>query len=254
VRELSTCLLVLWFIVFLCYLRNKRNFKHAGHGAVPKGVWVNMPIELFAPGMIALTSGRVSKDLHQGAGHSAMVVQDHDGKLWMFSSMFDTGLQLRPLSEFVHGDLQYMVVRPIRPFGSLLIWLCWEIVQIMMGENQTWREQAQARRDKFFLRMQRMHVPGWLVNRLKAKFGVVSGYDFFGLISGRIARGHWTCIAACLEIYRRLGIAIIELGTGLIGLTGLFDPINPIDILSDTTNLHIMSVEDQSKWESTGSI
>ena len=60
------------------------------------------------------------------------------------------------------------------------------------------------------------------------------GYDWLGLFMGRIADERWTCIGACLELYRRLGVATNPYGTGLLGVgTTLFDPIMPVRFLSD---------------------
>ena len=33
-----------------------------------------------------------------------------------------------------------------------------------------------------------------------------AGYDWIGLFMGRLAPQRWTCIGACLELYRRLGV------------------------------------------------
>jgi hypothetical protein len=44
----------------------------------------------------------------------------------------------------------------------------------------------------------------------------------------RLAPHRWTCIGACLELYRRLGVPTDD-GTGLLGFgTSLLDPIMPV--------------------------
>ena len=51
---------------------------------------------------------------------------------------------------------------------------------------------------------------------------------------GRLTQDRWTCIGACLELYRRLGVPTASYGTGLLGFgTTLFDPIMPVRFLSD---------------------
>lgn len=51
---------------------------------------------------------------------------------------------------------------------------------------------------------------------------------------GRVAVDHWTCIGACLELYKRMGVRTNAYGTGLLGFgTTLFDPVMPVRFLSD---------------------
>ena len=62
----------------------------------------------------------------------------------------------------------------------------------------------------------------------------INGYDFGGLISGRLASDHWTCIGACMQVYTRIGVPIQDYGVGLFGLgTGWLDPILPVRFLYD---------------------
>ena len=78
-----------------------------------------------------------------------------------------------------------------------------------------------------------------------------SGYDWLGLFMGRLAPHRWTCIGACLELYRRLGMPTNDYGTGLLGFgTSLLDPIMPVRFLSDPA-FRVLSSDDR-KSETAG--
>jgi hypothetical protein len=54
------------------------------------------------------------------------------------------------------------------------------------------------------------------------------------MFMGRVAKDHWTCIGAALELYHRMGITTNQYGTGLFGFgTTIFDPILPVRFLAD---------------------
>jgi hypothetical protein len=62
----------------------------------------------------------------------------------------------------------------------------------------------------------------------------VTGYDWFGTFMGRVASDRFTCIGACIQLYRQMGVPLNHYGTGLLGFgTTLFDPILPVRFLSD---------------------
>ena len=52
-----------------------------------------------------------------------------------------------------------------------------------------------------------------------------SGYDWLGLFMGRLAPHRWTCIGACLELYRRLGVQHEPLRNGSARIQ--HDPLRP---------------------------
>jgi hypothetical protein len=100
----------------------------------------------------------------------------------------------------------------------------------MIEENRAWCERANRRRRTVIARLQLLRsAKEWLIRRIHA-----SGYDWLGLFTGRLAPHRWTCIGACPELHRRLGVRTNPYGTGLLGFgTILFDPIAPVRFLSD---------------------
>jgi hypothetical protein len=105
-----------------------------------------------------------------------------------------------------------------------------EIAREMLAENAAWRGRVNARRRRL---VGLLPLPAGFKASL-ARHVESSGYDWLGLFMGRLAPHRWTCIGACLELYRRLGVRTAPYGTGLLGFgTTLFDPIMPVRFLSD---------------------
>jgi hypothetical protein len=143
------------------------------------------------------------------------------------------GTVLNPLDEVASATLEhghYIVLRLKEPLSKERTARAALIAQEMVQETVEWRDRVNDARAQFFDALPLpIEMRKALIKRFKA-----SGYDWLGLFMGRLAPDHWTCIAACLELYRRLGIKTNRYGTGLLGFgTTLFDPIMPVRFLSD---------------------
>jgi hypothetical protein len=144
-----------WGYIFWRYRQNKRNYETVGHGPLPAGAWLNVPLEALRPGDILLTSGRIATKLRESVGHGEIVVRV-GGKLMSFSSYMLYGTVLNPLEEVVGAKNKrghYIVLRPSVPWTEEETVLAELIVLAMMRENRLWAEQTQARRDRLIARL-----------------------------------------------------------------------------------------------------
>lgn len=237
--------LITWGYVYLSYQRNRRRYIVQGHGPVPAGTWISPPADVLQPGDLLLTSGRVAAHLHESVGHGEMVLLAPAGDKMAFSSYMAYGLVLNPLEDVTTATEQtghYIVLRPRMPWSQDQIRRAWQIAQDMLAANQGWKERVNGRRRKFIASLP---LPRDWKERLTSIFQA-TGYDWLGLFMGRLTRDHWTCVGACLELYRRLGIKTNPYGTGLLGFgTTLFDPIMPVRFLSDPA-FKLLKVDDHA--------
>jgi hypothetical protein len=233
-RIVAVVELAAWCLLWLRYRANRRLFVRQGHGPVPVGCWLSPPADALEVGDLILTSGLVAAGLRETVGHGEMVVRDGNGALLSFTCRMDQGALLHVADEFLsalrsrHGH--YIVLRLREGLTPEQAERAAALAHEMIEENRVWAERANRRRRAL---VERLPVPRgvkeWLLRRWHA-----SGYDWLGLFMGRLAPHRWTCIGACLELYRRLGVSTNPYGTGLLGFgTTLFDPIMPVRFLSD---------------------
>lgn len=223
-----------WAALVLRYRRNRAHFVRCGHGPLPAGCWIDPPADALRPGDLLLTSGMVAAGLREGVGHGETVVRGQDGSLWCFTCRMDVGAVLHPAPELLAGlqrrGIHYIVLRLRAGLTPEQMRRAEEIARAMIADNHAWAERTNRRRRAWIARLPLPSgARAWLLRKAHTE-----GYDWFGLFMGRLAPDRWTCIGACLELYRRLGIATNAYGTGLLGAgTTLFDPIMPVRFLSD---------------------
>lgn len=247
-RAVAVGELAAWVTLCLVYRRNRRRYVREGHGPLPTGCWISPPAEALRPGDLILTSGRVAEGLRESVGHGETVVLRGDGALESFSSYMDQGAVLHPVAEYTsdlrrHGH--YIVLRLRSALTDAQVRRAEAIAGEMIEENRRWRDATNQRRRRV---LGRLPLTARARERLIA-FGHSSGYDWVGLFMGRLAPHRWTCIGACLELYRRLGIRTDDYGTGLLGFgTTLLDPIMPVRFLSDPA-FRVLRREDRASPE-----
>lgn len=249
---LGLALLAGWAAVYGSYRATLRKYQKAGHGLLPEGAWINPPAEAYEDGDITLTAGFVATDLRNSVGHGEVTVVDYitpTPKFYSFSSYMGTGAVISDLADIANPAREsglYIVMRPVRPLTAAQKAAGYALAQTMVEQNTIWRAKTQARVDWLF-----DHLPfnkTSLLLKLRAKCHV-SGYDWLGLVNGRVAPDHWICIVAALEHSRRRGIKTARYGLGLLGLgTGWFDATNPDFVLSDP-NYRLLTVADQKFWQ-----
>lgn len=233
-RILAIAALAGWLGVIRSYRRNRSRFVRQGHGPVPAGAWVSPPAEALVPGDLILASGLVAAGLRESVGHGETVLRDASGTLVSFTSRMDQGALLHDAAAFtsslrVSGG-HFIVLRLRAALSAEQILRGEQIAREMIDENRRWAARVNRRRAAL---VARLPLPAAARARL-ARTLHTSGYDWLGLFMGRVTSDHWTCIGACLELYRRLGIPTASYGTGLLGFgTTLFDPIMPVRFLSD---------------------
>ncbi len=236
-----------WAALYFSYRRNKSRYTTQGHGPLPQNAWVNPDPGALQPGDLILTSGRVAKRLHETVGHGELVIE-LDGQMRTWSSFMDKGAVVQSLADVAASNLKYghyVAMRLTTPLSDEQKTITPALIAIMLRQNAQWKAATQAKRAAFF---KRFHVPGALCRLIESKLPV-SGYDWWGLFTGRVAKDHWTCIGACLELCSRLGIKTNDYGTGVLGLgTGLFDPIKPVRFLGDTA-FHLLDLNDKRAFE-----
>lgn len=245
-RVVAAMEVLCWLYIYLSYRENRRRYMVQGHGPVPAGTWVSPPASALESGDLLLTSGRVAARLHESVGHAEMVLLSPDGRMMAFSSYMAAGIVLNPLADVTTATEQhghYIVLRLRNALSPAAVKHAWEIAGEMRAANQAWRERMNRPRQRI---INGLPLPSrWKQQLIRAV--TATGYDWLGLFMGRLTKDHWTCVGACLELYRQLGIRTNPYGTGLLGLgTTLFDPIMPVRFLSDPA-LRLLTVEDKVK-------
>lgn len=224
-----------WFYIYWLYRRNRKQYITQGHGPLPKGTWVNPPLQAVQPGDLILTSGRIANTVQESVGHGEVAIRMPDGSMGAFSSYMAKGAVVNDLGWLMERWLDkgehYVVMRLSTPLTEDQVDGAHQIAQQLMAVNDAWRTGANKRRAWLINRL--VLLPRswreWLIEKTKA-----TGYDWPGLFVGNRAVNKWTCIGACLELYQQLGIKTRPYGTGLLGLgTGLLDPIMPVRFLND---------------------
>ena len=235
-----------WIYIFMLYRRNKHLFKQDGHGPVPADTILDPEEKLLAPGDLILTSGNVATQLHESVGHAETVIKMPDGRLMLFSSYMDKGARLGPIEELTHPakERHYIALHLKRPWNKEEQDKAAAIAVEMVEANKIWAHEHNESSAKLIAKLP---LPDSFKINLKQRLQQ-SGYDWFGTFMGRVATNHWTCIGACLELYRRMGIKTNNYGTGLFGFgTTVLDPIMPVRFLSDPAFVLLTSSNQQSQ-------
>lgn len=244
VRLVAAVELLGWALLVLLYRRNRQRYVRQGHGPLPAGCWISPPAEALLPGDLILTSGLVAASLRESVGHGETVIRAQSAGMESFSSYMDKGAVLHPVGEytaFVRQHGHYVVLRLRSALSGEQALRAEQIAREMIAENQRWRDEVNARRRRI---IERLPLPQRQRDALVSATHS-SGYDWVGLFMGRLASQRWTCIGACLELYRRLGVPTNEYGTGLLGFgTSLLDPIMPVRFLSDPA-FRVLSTRDR---------
>lgn len=248
IKLLAALEFVLWMRISMEYSKNKAKYEKQGYGPLPIGCWLSPPADALVAGDLMLTSGRVAANLHEGVGHGEMVIEEPNGEMKSFSSYMKDGLVLNPLDAIAKSSSEsgyYIILRLTKPWTEDEKVKAAAIAHEMLLENAHWRDQTNAKRTKM--------IQSWPIPKSWKDYLLIhtraSGYDWLGLFMGRLAKEHWTCIGACLELYRRNGTKTNQYGTGLLGLgSTIFDPIMPVRFLNDPA-LRMLSLDDKRKFD-----
>ena len=248
----AVALLTGWRVVYLLYRRTRAQYEKAGHGLLPEGAWINVPPEAYEDGDITLTAGFVATDLKNSVGHGEVTVVDYKAQppaFYSFSSYMGTGAIINKLEDIANPAREsglYIVLRPNKTLSEAQKACGYPLAVTMCDDNALWRHLMQTRVNWCFDHLPFNKTPFMLKLRQKCH---VSGYDWLGLITGRVPTDHWICIVAALEHSRRRSIKTARYGLGLLGLgTGWFDATNPDYVLSDP-NYRLLTVADQKIWK-----
>jgi hypothetical protein len=237
-----------WIYIFALYRRNKHKFKRQGYGPVPLNTWVNPTAAVLEPGDLILTSGNIAKELHESVGHAEMVLRMPDGRMMLFSSYMNKGTCFHPIEELTGPDYKghYVALHLKKPWSEEQSAKATAIAETMVATDKQWAEEENLRVAKH---IDRLPVSAEIKAKLRTFFHA-TGYDWFGTFMGRVADNRWTCIGACVELYKRMGVQINHYGTGLLGVgTTLFDPILPVRFLADPAFTLITKNEEPAKAE-----
>jgi hypothetical protein len=221
-----------WFYIYTKYRANLRKFEKQGHGPLPRGTWLSPPADIMRPGDLILTSGNVAKQLHESVGHAETVLKMADGTLQLFSCYMEKGAFIHDMESLTerHEHGEYIVLHLRESWSDEQQKRATKIAEEMIAINKIWA----ARRNK---EQQRVINALPLPESAKVKLEEAvhaTGYDWFGTFMGRVAPDRWTCIGACLALYKQMGVQTNHYGTGLLGFgTTIFDPIMPVRFLAD---------------------
>jgi len=221
-----------WIFIYALYRRNKTRFEKEGHGPVPVHTWINPPVSVLKAGDLILTSGNIASTLHESVGHAETVLRMPDGQMTLFSSYMDKGACLQPIATLRASDNKrlYIALHLKDPWTDAQCDQAARIARKMVEINRTWAERENLRLAKVITLLP---LAATVRTRLEKELHQ-SGYDWFGTFMGRVTQEHWTCIGACVALYKQMGVSMNHYGTGLLGFgTTLFDPIMPMRFLSD---------------------
>jgi len=236
-----------WVAVYIAYRRTSARYRQQGHGPLPKGAWVNPDWQALQVGDLILTSGRMANRLHETVGHGEVVVEVN-GQMKTLSSYMEHGTSVSVLKDVTESNLKgghYIALRLVQPLSDAQKAVIPSLLTIMLGQTEQWKAEVRARRQAFY---KRFHVPAFM-QKLVDKKAPITGYDWFGLFTGRLATDHWTCIGACLELLHRIGVKTNDYGTGVLGLgTGVLDPIMPVRFLADKA-FRLLTEEDAKAFQ-----
>lgn len=246
---LAVAELVGWLGVYLGYRYTRKQFETVGHGPLPKGAWVNPPVDAIPNLSLVLTSGRIATRVHESVGHGEVPVDMPSGERIAFSSYMEKGVVLNPLSAIANAKVtrgHYIVLKLKQGVTPEQAARAAVIVAELKAINVAWRDEMNGKR---LALIGRLPLPSswraWLEKKT-----YITGYDWPGLLIGTRSKVRWTCIGVCLELYERLGIKTNKYGTGFLGLgTGFLNPIMPVRFLADPA-FELLTTADQAAYES----
>lgn len=252
--------IALWSVLVVLEERTRRRFVQKGYGLMPVDAWINPPASALQEGDIILTSGRIARRTKNTVGHMELVLKrvDDKGQHVAFSSYMENGLVLHTLRALCRSEAKnsfYIAMRPRTPFTAEQNQQAMALVDEMLVANMSWTEAETLRRTALVERllpswMDRLTVVGRFVPAMRqgllARY-LPTGYDWMGLYTGRSFANRWTCMGACLEVLRKVGVPTRAYGTGLLGLgTGLFNPLMPVRFLAEPSYRLLTKADEQA--------
>lgn len=245
------CFIGFIWLIALSYAYQSTGADYISEHAAPvkRDTWLSPPPDVLQPGDIILTQNRIGDILlHERFGHGELFLCDPDGQPHFMSSYMHEGLVINPLSRVAEKTLPdgYIIMRPNKPLTDEQKRGLWTIALRMHRMNHVWRANENRWRRQL---IDRLPLPKDWKRKLKRRV-TVDGYDWLGLIDGRIPRAHWTCVVSVLVNLFLNGIPMAEdYGIGILGLgTGLLDPIRPEQLIFDPY-FHYLTLKDKAKWE-----
>ncbi|MBS2009072.1 MAG: hypothetical protein JST01_18615 [Cyanobacteria bacterium SZAS TMP-1] len=219
-----------WICVFGWYLRQKKQFEKRGYGVLPKGIMINPPAEMLPPGAILLMTG-IPEAIGEAVGHGEIVIPDGDKK-WAFSTYMAYGVVMNPLEEVLprRAKRGITVARvPVVPWTEEQCKHSLLQARSMLRQNKEYVVRTREARAKMLESLPLPAIVTSLIGVILQKTMPVTGYDWFGLVLGRVKMNRWTCIGSVQELLWRMGITLDRyFGTGLLGAgTSILDPIMP---------------------------
>src|SRR5262249_39824646 len=119
VRAIAGLEFAWWGYIYWLYRRNRKQYKRQGHGPLPKGTWVNPPLEAIQPGDLILTSGRIANTVQESVGHGEVAIRLQDGSMGAFSSYMAKGAVINDLgwltSRWLDKGEHYVIMRLSTP-------------------------------------------------------------------------------------------------------------------------------------------
>lgn len=238
-----------WGAVYSNFDKRSKHFMVQGHGPLPNDTWMSPDLEALQEGDLILTDGRMAARTRNSVGHVELIVKGRDGKLMCFSSYMEKGVVMHTLRALIALERRlkhhYVIIRLRTPFTPEQSAKATELAEAMLARNAAWRKSAVARRTAM---VSRLPLPeSWRKTVLKKT--MPTGYDWSGQYTGFIHEDRWTCMGACLDVLKGVGVEMNEYGTGLLGLgTGLLNPLMPIRLVRDPA-YRLLRLSDKELYE-----
>jgi len=238
--------LVAFAVVYLIYRGVRAHYQKVGHGMLPVGkrgpVWMCPPPKAAKDGDIGIYDGFVGKSLHDTGGHGGVVIQDYStGQKYLFTTLMQTGAIIQNLDDVSKGT--YFYLRPINDLTEVTKLLGYPSAERMVEQSTAWCAKRRAMWNRLFDRLP--FSSSKLITGLRTKWlSKVTGYDWMGLLFGRVPFDHWICIVGAEEHSRRRGIKTARSGAGFFW--GFGNPRNPIFKIADK---YYRPVDEQDRLE-----
>jgi hypothetical protein len=240
--------LLVFALVYLIYRGVRAHYQKVGHGILPVGprgpVWMNPSPKAARDGDIGIYDGFVGEELHNAGGHGGVVLQDYSaGQKYLFTSLMETGAIIQKLEDVSTGT--YFFLRPIEDLTRVQKLLGLPEAQEMVEQCNGWRVRRHAFINQLFDRLP-FNSSKFMTGLRQKWLNKCTGYDWFGLLFGRVPFDHWICIVAAEEHSRRRGIKTARSGAGFFG--GFGNPRNPIFKIADRY-YRLVDEQDQREFE-----
>jgi len=235
--------LTLWGIAGATYAQERRFYVKTKKGLVPVDVWLNPDPRIIKPGDLILSSG-----IGGSFGHAEVAFLGRDGVMKLFSVWLKKGACVHDadyvLRRYRETGEHCVVLRIRHQLSAEQIARGPDIADDLIARNHVWAALA---RERFTTLFRFVPMPRARKQALVEKLS--TGFDPFGVFTGKISQDHWICIVGCLKFYCEWEVEMPAVGKGAFGFgTGWLDMIRPDPFLRAVKYFQVANKKDERCW------